>query len=107
MSKRKHRKDHSCGCCCEQCCCEPCCCNTGSYNNGGCCGNIFGGLNNCVAPIIFLLIACGSGLLNNNCSYLIILLFLLCGGSYGSLFGGYGNAGNVGNNCCCESNCCC
>ena len=86
MSKKKHTK-----CCCQECCCEPCCCepccNNAVANNGNC-GNIFGGLNNCVAPIIFLLIACGSGLLNNNCSYLIILLFLLCGGSFGNLFGG-------------------
>ena len=33
-----------------------------------------------VAPIIFLLIACGSGLLNSCSSYLIILLFILFGG---------------------------
>ena len=98
MSKKRNKN------CCQECCCEPCCCkNNAVANNSGCCGNIFGGLNNCVAPIIFLLIACGSGLLNNNCSYLRILLFLLCGGSYGNLFGG----NTVGSNCCCESNCCC
>ena len=85
MSKKRNKN------CCQECCCEPCCCNNAvsNMNNTGCCGNVFGGLNNCVAPIIFLLIACGSGLLNNNCSYLIILLFLLCGGSYGNLFGGF------------------
>ena len=83
MSKKRNKN------CCQECCCEPCCCNNAvsNMNNTGCCGNVFGGLNNCVAPIIFLLIACGSGLLNNNCSYPIILLFLLCGGSYGNLFG--------------------
>ena len=99
MSKKRYKN------CCQECCCEPCCCNNAvsNMNNTGCCGNVFGGLNNCVAPIIFLLIACGSGLLNNNCSYLKILLFLLCGGSYGNLFGG----NTVGSNCCCESNCCC
>ena len=65
MSKKRDKKN----CCCQPCCqpcCEPCCCN---QNNVGGCGNVFGGLNNCVAPIIFLLIACGSGILN----YLIIL----------------------------------
>lgn len=88
MSKRR-KYDKSC-CCCEPkpCCCEqaPCCCEQTS-----CCGNsgnIFGGMNSCITPIIFLLIACGSGVLNNNCSYLIILLFLLCGGCFGNLFGG-------------------
>ena len=81
MSKNRNKK-----CCCQECCCEPCCCNNAvsNMNNTGCCGNVFGGLNNCVAPIIFL-------------------LFLLCGGSYGNLFGG----NTVGSNCCCESNCCC
>lgn len=79
MSKRKN-------------CCE-------SYNNDGCCGSAFAGLNSCVTPIIFLLIACGSGLLRNNRSYLIILLFLLTGGCFGNLFGN-SNAG------CCENNCC-
>ena len=81
MSKRKHRRERN-DCCCEPVCCEPMgnsCCGT---------GNIFGGLNNCITPIIFLLIACSSGLLNNNCSVLIILLFLLCGGCFGSIFGG-------------------
>lgn len=75
MSKRKHRH------CCEEvkpmmddCCC---CCENNGY--GG-----FGGFGD-IAPIIFLLIACGAGLLNNNCSYLIILLFLLCGDTMGSL----------------------
>ena len=69
MSKRKHR------CCCEEVkpMVDDCCCDTG-----------LGGLGD-IAPIIFLLIACGAGLLNNNCSYLIILLFLLCGDTMGSL----------------------
>ena len=78
MSKKhSHKRDY------DECCgCEPMpCCGT---------GNIFGGMNSCITPIIFLLIACGSGLLNNNCSVLIILLFLLCGGCLGSLFGGDG-----------------
>ena len=68
MSKKhSHKRDYD-----DCCCCEPMpCCGT---------GNIFGGMNSCITPIIFLLIACGSGLLNNNCSVLIILLFLLCGG---------------------------
>ena len=81
MSKKhSHKRDYD-----DCCCCEPMpCCGT---------GNIFGGMNSCITPIIFLLIACGSGLLNNNCSVLIILLFLLCGACLGSLFGGDG--------CCC------
>jgi hypothetical protein len=54
-----------------------------SYNNSG----FFGGGNGCT-PIIFLLIACGSGLLNCNKSYLIILLFLLCGGCFSDFLGG-------------------
>ena len=78
MSKKQsHKRDYD-----DCCCCEPMpCCGT---------GNIFGGMNSCITPIIFLLIACGSGLLNNNCSVLIILLFLLCVGCLGSLFGGDG-----------------
>lgn len=78
MSKKhSHKRDYD-----DCCCCEPMpCCGT---------GNIFGGMNSCITPIIFLLIACGSGLLNNNCSVLIILLFLLCGGCLGGLFGGDG-----------------
>ena len=78
MSKKhSHKRDYD-----DCCCCEPMpCCGT---------GNIFGGMNSCITPIIFLLIACGSGLLNNNCSVLIILLFLLCGGCLGSLLGGDG-----------------
>lgn len=79
-SKRRREKD----CCCEMkrdCCCE--------MNYDSCCDQgVFNGVNSCVVPIIFLLIACGSGLLNNNCSFLIILLFLLIGGSFGSMFGG-------------------
>jgi len=64
----------------DDCCC--CCDNNGYGGHGGSGG--FGGFGD-IAPIIFLLIACGAGLLNNNCSYLIILLFLLCGDSMGSL----------------------
>ena len=82
----------------KKCCEEVCCCN-----NSNVYGNNAFGLNSAVTPIIFLLIACGSGLLRNNCSYLIILLFLLCGGCYGNLFGT--NNANA-NGCCCEDNCC-
>ena len=85
----------------KHCCEEVCCCNN-NYGGNGYCGNLFSGINNCVAPIIFLLIACGSGLLRNNRSYLIILLFLLCGGCFGNLFG----SNNYGNGSCCENNCC-
>lgn len=83
MSKKKSTQ----ACCCKQSCgCQQ--------NSCGCNNNGFFGLNGCVTPIIFLLIACGSGLLCSNKSYLIILLFLLCGGSFTSLFGG-------GDSCCC------
>lgn len=88
-------------CCCQECCCSPCCCQnscccTNNNNNGG--NNGLFGSNGCsaVAPIIFLLIACGSGLLNCGSSYLIILLFILFGGC----FTGLGN-NLTGNNCCC------
>lgn len=84
MSKKCCKKE--CKPCCEmKCCCESdCCCGN---NNGGC-GDIFSGLGSGVTPIIFLLIACGSGLLGCNSSYLIILVFLLCGGdSVSNLFG--------------------
>jgi len=78
----------------NKCCCEKkhddCCCNSMSSHSGLLGGG--GGLT----PILFLLIACGSGLLNCNKSYLIILLFLLCGGSF-SKFLGSG---------CGESSCC-
>lgn len=88
MSRRRRRRRDNC--CCEPVCCEPMCCEPMCCEPQPCCGggNIFGGMNSCITPIIFLLIACGAGLLNNNCSVLIILLFLLCGGSFGSLFGG-------------------
>ena len=79
MTKKHYHKDECC-CCCQPCCPQNCCCNNNNNNNGGCCGNPFSGINSCVAPIIFLLIACGSGLLCSGSSYLIILLFLLCGG---------------------------
>jgi hypothetical protein len=84
----------------KKCCCgkkhhsyhqECCCCNSGSNYSGG----LFGGGNGCT-PIIFLLIACGSGLLNCNKSYLIILLFILCGGCFSGLFGDGNNQGS----CC-------
>ncbi|MFQ9616078.1 MAG: hypothetical protein ACLRY8_11805, partial [Clostridium butyricum] len=55
---------------------------------GGCSGSA-------VAPIIFLLIACGSGLLNCGSSYLIILLFILFGGCF------TGASNGSGNSCCC------
>ena len=101
MSKRKHSRERrrrrfdNCCCepvCCEPVCCEPVCCCEPVGNS--CCGtgSIFGGMNSCITPIIFLLIACGSGLLNNNCSVLIILLFLLCGGCFGNLLGGDGGS---------------
>lgn len=90
----------------NKCCCEEVCCcpgnDMGNYGNGPF-GNAFSGLNSCVSPIIFLLIACGSGLLRSNRSFLIILLFLLCGGCFGNLFGA-NYAGNDG--CCCECDCC-
>lgn len=72
MSKKKYK---------DVCCC---CCDSG-YGVGG--SDIFGG-DGCGiwAVIIFWLIACGAGLLNNN-SILIILLFLLYGCSgEGSIF---------------------
>ena len=60
---------------------DDCCCDS-MYGNSG----LLGGGNSCT-PILFLLIACGSGLLNCNKSYLIILLFLLCGGCFSNLLG--------------------
>ena len=88
MSKKKNK------CCCEKrkddCCCStPCCSNN---NSGG--GFLGGGCG--VAPIIFLLIACGSGLLNCGSSYLIILLFILFGGC----FFNFGSNGAGYNTCC-------
>ena len=78
----------------HKCCCEKkhddCCCD--SMSNSG----LLGGGSGCT-PILFLLIACGSGLLNCNKSYLIILLFLLCGGSFSKFLG----SGSEGSNCCC------
>ncbi|MBN1068721.1 hypothetical protein DVW02_12125 [Clostridium botulinum] len=96
MSKRKNK------CCCEKkmkdCCCTPCCtpCCTNNTAGYGGAGNGFLGGGCGVAPIIFLLIACGSGLLNCNSSYLIILLFILFGGCF--LNSGSKTSGNV---CCC------
>ncbi|WP_160692992.1 hypothetical protein [Clostridium sp. C2-6-12] len=79
----------------KKCCCkkrhDDCCCNSMSSNSG-----LFGGGNSCT-PILFLLIACGSGLLNCNKSYLIILLFLLCGGCFSNILG----SGNYQEECCC------
>lgn len=83
MSKKKK-------CCCEkkndECCCyDSMSSSSGLFGGGGC------------TPILFLLIACGSGLLNCNKSYLIILLFLLCGGSFSKFLG----SGNEGYSSCC------
>lgn len=61
MSKHKH-----------DCCC---CMNNSSGPLGGLLGNDSDGL---IEAVIFWLIACGAGLLNNR-SILIILLFLLYG----------------------------
>lgn len=72
MSRKK-------GCCKKRH--DDCCCNSMSGYSG-----LLGGGNSCT-PILFLLIACGSGLLNCNKSYLIILLFLLCGGCFSNLLG--------------------
>ena len=84
MSKKKNK------CCCEkkhdECCCE----SMSNYSS------LLGGGSGC-APILFLLIACGSGLLNCNKSYLIILLFLLCGGCFSNLLG----SGNYSQGSCC------
>jgi len=64
MSKKKNREEYCC-------CCEG---NSGYGANG-----IFDGEGCGIwAVILFWLIACGAGLLNNN-SILIILLFLLYG----------------------------
>ena len=97
MSKKK-RKCNDC-CCekmCDSCCCEtPCCCN--NNNSYGGTGGLLGGCGGGgLAPIIFLSLACGSGLLNCGSSYLIILLFILFGGCFF-------NAGcnGAGNSCCC------
>lgn len=107
MSKKKNKCCCEKKCCCERkqqdncCCCSPCCCETQccctNNNNNNNYGGLFGMGGNCaVAPIIFLLIACGSGLLNCGSSYLIILLFILFGGCF------TGNCNNsVGNSCCC------
>lgn len=78
-------------CCCDPCCCDPCCCNAMMNNPYGNMGNMGNWNNGILEAIIFWLIACGAGLLN-NCSILIILLFLLygwsCDGGYGSgIFG--------------------
>ncbi|ABR33513.1 MULTISPECIES: hypothetical protein [Clostridium] len=84
MSKRKNK------CCCEKRHNECCCYEPRSNASDGLLGS------GCT-PIIFLLIACGSGLLNCNKSYLIILLFILCGGCFSNLLGG----GRGESNCCC------
>ncbi|WP_294153166.1 hypothetical protein [uncultured Clostridium sp.] len=111
MSKKKNKSccEKKCGCerkhdncccsqCCSPCCCETscCCCSNNNNNNYGNGFGLFGGNGSCsaVAPIIFLLIACGSGLLNCGSSYLIILLFILFGGCF------TGNNGSTGNCCC-------
>ena len=69
MSKKKNR------CCCEEVCCCPS--NNAGYGGNGCCGSQFAGLNSCVSPIIFLLIACGSGLLRNNRSFLNTIILTM------------------------------
>lgn len=83
MSRKKNK------CCCQRKH-EECGCNDSM-------SGLLGGGSGCT-PILFLLIACGSGLLNSNKSFLIILLFLLCGGCFSNLLG-YGS-------CCEESKCC-
>lgn len=85
----KHKDKRSCCNCCDVCCCNPCCSgNNNMMGNNGMNG-IFGGTGcGLWEAIIFWLIACGAGLLNNN-SILIILLFLLYGWS--------GDCGGCGN----------
>ena len=83
MSRKKNK-------CCSEMKHDDCCCNNSM-------SGLLGSGSGCT-PILFLLIACGSGLLNSNKSFLIILLFLLCGGCFTNLLG----SGN-----CQESNCCC
>ncbi|MBE6048218.1 MAG: hypothetical protein E7213_07455 [Clostridium sp.] len=84
MSKHKDKRS-----CCKyeysnNNCCNPC--SSGNNMMNG----IFGGTGcGLWEAIIFWLIACGAGLLNNN-SILIILLFLLygwCGDGCGNSFG--------------------
>ena len=95
MSKKKNKCCCQKKCCCERkchddCCCMPSCCNSYMNNYSG--SGILGGCAG-LAPIIFLLIACGSGLLNCSSSYLIILLFILFGGCLcGSNNSGYGSS---------------
>lgn len=114
MSKKKNKCCCEKKCCCERkhqdnCCCSPCCCETPCCCTNNCCcannnnnnygyGGLFGGFGGCsaLAPIIFLLIACGSGLLNCGSSFLIILLFILFGGCFTGSYNG-----SAGNSCCC------
>lgn len=84
MSRKKNK------CCCEKKHDDCCCDSMSSYSS------FLGGGSGCT-PILFLLIACGSGLLNCNKSFLIILLFILCGGSFSKFLG----CGNEESNCCC------
>lgn len=79
---------------------NKCCCKMKHHHDDCGCDSmsgLLGGGSGCT-PILFLLIACGSGLLNSNKSFLIILLFLLCGGCFTNLLGS--------GNCCEESKCC-
>lgn len=71
MSKKHHRKD--------KCCCS----------------NRYSGFNACTT-LPTLLILCQSGLLNNDRSYILVLLFLACGG-----IGTGSGWGSNSSNCCC------
>ena len=94
MSKRKHDDEYYC---CQMVpCCNCCCSNNPGYGGLGNFGGFGGFGNSCgnnnwnngiLEAIIFWLIACGAGILNNN-SILIILLFLLYGWSCND--GGFG-----------------
>ncbi|WP_315078946.1 hypothetical protein [uncultured Clostridium sp.] len=98
MSKKKNKRGKKMRDCCCKPCCTPCCGNNvdGYGGSGGLLDGGFLGGGCGLAPIIFLLIACGSGLLNCNSSFLIILLFILFGGCF--LNAGNRTSGNV---CCC------
>lgn len=87
MCKHKHHKHDCCCTCCSCCKKEKEESMTKGYSDMPCCTCDKG--NGPIEAILFWLIACGSGLLNNN-SVLIILLFLLFGFSgdnLGSMFG--------------------
>lgn len=87
MSKKKKREENSCCCCMNECCCQnQCCCENQCCCNNNSCGTNDGWLS----ALIFLVVACGAGLLNNCNSFLIILVFLLCGSSIPGLTNGCG-----------------